>query len=163
LDKVVYGKGYPPVVRRGAARFRPPSEEGCPTPYIERPPALETSSGAEPHLLHEASPQPSYTPDHLDAWGQKVTRQPANSTCRLPPDPAPKRLQLGGTPFPYPSPASPTSSAIAHGNKRRDTRPELSLRSELHRGGLRYRVGYVVEVADVRVSVDVAFTRARLA
>jgi DNA mismatch endonuclease (patch repair protein) len=47
------------------------------------------------------------------------------------------------------------------GNRSRDTRPEIALRSTLHRRGLRFRTGFAV--AGVRCKVDVAFTRARLA
>ncbi len=45
---------------------------------------------------------------------------------------------------------------------RRDTKPELLLRRELHRRGLRYRVQVKVPGNDRR-SIDVAFTRVRLA
>jgi DNA mismatch endonuclease (patch repair protein) len=45
---------------------------------------------------------------------------------------------------------------------RRDTRPELLLRSELHQRGLRYRVQVKVP-GNRRRTIDIAFTRARLA
>ncbi|MER5702396.1 DNA mismatch endonuclease Vsr [Micromonospora sp. NPDC002296] len=45
---------------------------------------------------------------------------------------------------------------------RRDTRPELRLRSALHRLGLRFRVEVRV-LPDVRRTVDIAFTRQRVA
>ena len=45
---------------------------------------------------------------------------------------------------------------------RRDTRPEVALRSELHRRGLRYRVQVKVP-GNRRRTIDIAFTRARLA
>lgn len=45
---------------------------------------------------------------------------------------------------------------------RRDTAPELALRSELHRRGLRYRVVFRVPGRSRR-TIDIAFTRARLA
>jgi len=44
----------------------------------------------------------------------------------------------------------------------RDTRPELALRSELHRRGLRFRVDRAV-VAGVRTRADLTFTRSRVA
>jgi DNA mismatch endonuclease (patch repair protein) len=44
---------------------------------------------------------------------------------------------------------------------RRDTKPELDLRRELHRRGLRYRVD--VSVLGRRRRADVVFTRARVA
>ncbi|NCD19676.1 MAG: very short patch repair endonuclease [Actinobacteria bacterium] len=45
---------------------------------------------------------------------------------------------------------------------RRDTRPELAVRRELHRRGMRYRVEYRVPGLPRR-RVDVAFTKVRLA
>jgi DNA mismatch endonuclease (patch repair protein) len=92
-----------------------------------------------------------------------VTQQPQNSTTRISSGAVNKRFHLAGTSVPYPSPASPAASAMARGNRGRDTRPELFMRSALHRRGLRFRVGHVVRLAEVRVTVDVAFTRARLA
>jgi DNA mismatch endonuclease (patch repair protein) len=47
-------------------------------------------------------------------------------------------------------------------NRRRDTGPELALRSELHRRGLRFRVDFAPDPT-VRCRVDIAFTRARIA
>lgn len=49
-------------------------------------------------------------------------------------------------------------------NKRRDTGPELALRSELHRRGLRYRVDQPVRIGSERpVRPDVVFTRRKVA
>lgn len=48
-------------------------------------------------------------------------------------------------------------------NPRRDTKPELELRSELHRRGLRFRKDLPVRVPGRVVRPDVVFTRARLA
>ncbi|WP_228552970.1 MULTISPECIES: very short patch repair endonuclease [Mumia] len=45
---------------------------------------------------------------------------------------------------------------------RQDTKPELSLRRELHARGLRYRVAFPVP-GNRRRSIDIAFTRMRLA
>lgn len=45
--------------------------------------------------------------------------------------------------------------------RRRDTKPEAALRSELWRRGLRYRVD--VKVVGRRKRVDIAFTRAKVA
>ena len=47
-------------------------------------------------------------------------------------------------------------------NKRRDTSPELALRSELHRRGLRYRVDHR-PLPNIRYSADIVFARARVA
>jgi DNA mismatch endonuclease (patch repair protein) len=48
-------------------------------------------------------------------------------------------------------------------NPRRDTGPEVALRSELHRRGLRFRKDLPVRVPHRVVRPDVVFTRARLA
>lgn len=45
----------------------------------------------------------------------------------------------------------------------RDTLPELRIRRELHRRGLRYRVDLAVVPGTRRRRVDIAFTRARIA
>ncbi|GAA4361934.1 very short patch repair endonuclease [Angustibacter luteus] len=47
-------------------------------------------------------------------------------------------------------------------NTRRDTKPELRLRSELYRRGLRFRVCHR-PLASARYTADVVFTRARVA
>ena len=46
--------------------------------------------------------------------------------------------------------------------RRRDTKPEIELRRELHRRGLRYRVQVKVP-GNNRRTIDIAFTRVRLA
>ena len=48
-------------------------------------------------------------------------------------------------------------------NRRRDTKPELALRSELHRLGYRFRKDYRLQLEGLRVRPDVAFTLARVA
>jgi DNA mismatch endonuclease, patch repair protein len=48
-------------------------------------------------------------------------------------------------------------------NRRIDTRPEMQLRSELHRQGLRFRKDAVVKTPSIRVKVDVLFPRQRIA
>jgi DNA mismatch endonuclease (patch repair protein) len=48
-------------------------------------------------------------------------------------------------------------------NKGSDTKPELALRSELHRRGLRFRKDLRLVLGGVRVRPDVAFTRAKVA
>lgn len=49
------------------------------------------------------------------------------------------------------------------GNRRRDTRPELRLRSSLHAQGLRFRKDFPIQAMGRRVRADVAFTRWRVA
>src|SRR3954447_25332549 len=46
--------------------------------------------------------------------------------------------------------------------RRRDTAPELALRSLLHRSGLRYRVAWPIP-GQRRRTIDIAFTRVHLA
>lgn len=48
-------------------------------------------------------------------------------------------------------------------NRRSGTRPEVAVRSALHRAGLRFRKDLPVPVQGGRVRPDVVFTRARLA
>jgi DNA mismatch endonuclease (patch repair protein) len=48
-------------------------------------------------------------------------------------------------------------------NRRRDTSPEIALRSELHRRGRRFRVDFRVPGSGARRRVDVAFPRLKIA
>lgn len=50
-----------------------------------------------------------------------------------------------------------------HGNRKRNTQPELLVRSELHRRGLRFRKDYRVVLGKRSVRADVVFTRQRVA
>lgn len=52
---------------------------------------------------------------------------------------------------------------VMRGNRSRDTLPEMAVRRELHRRGLRYRVDYRPLPHARRRSVDIAFTRAKIA
>ncbi|MEU7905854.1 very short patch repair endonuclease [Actinoplanes sp. NPDC049118] len=59
-----------------------------------------------------------------------------------------------------------TSEAVSRSmkaNRRTGTGPERRVRSVLHRLGLRFRKDYLVTVAGVRVRVDIAFPRRRVA
>ena len=47
--------------------------------------------------------------------------------------------------------------------RRTDTKPEVHLRSALHRSGLRFRKDYRLDLHGVTVRPDVVFTRARVA
>lgn len=66
-------------------------------------------------------------------------------------EPEPPRISPGGA-------LSAKMSTLA----RRDTAPELALRRELHRRGLRYRIQFKVP-GNNRRRIDIAFTRTRLA
>jgi DNA mismatch endonuclease (patch repair protein) len=48
------------------------------------------------------------------------------------------------------------------GNRKRDTKPEVRLRSALHRSGLRFRKDRTVTAGPVRVRADVVFPSARV-
>lgn len=54
-------------------------------------------------------------------------------------------------------------TAIMRGNPSRDTRPEKEIRSLLHRRGLRFRKDYRARAADIKVRIDIVFTKRRLA
>lgn len=63
-----------------------------------------------------------------------------------------------------PRPPSASSEVIRRrmkAQKRRDTGPELEIRSQLHRLGYRFRVDY--PIPGTRRRVDIAFTRKRVA
>lgn len=61
-----------------------------------------------------------------------------------------------------PTASSPDVRLRMQAVRQRDTRPELALRAELHRLGLRYRVG-IPPLPNLRRRADVVFPRARVA
>ncbi len=63
----------------------------------------------------------------------------------------------------YPFPSSGAVSAAMRGNRKRDTGPELRLRSLLHAQGLRFRVNREIEVPGLKVRPDIVFTKKRVA
>lgn len=69
----------------------------------------------------------------------------------------------GGVIVPYPEPTSSSATTIGKANRRTDTKPEVALRSELHRRGLRFRKDLLIRAGGVRVRPDVVFTRRRVA
>jgi DNA mismatch endonuclease (patch repair protein) len=58
---------------------------------------------------------------------------------------------------------TPATRASMQANRRRDTGPELKVRSLLHAAGLRYRVDHVIRTPTLVARADIAFPRARLA
>jgi DNA mismatch endonuclease (patch repair protein) len=48
-------------------------------------------------------------------------------------------------------------------NRKRDTRPELAIRSALHARGLRFRVDHRLRLTEIAVRPDIVFTRRRIA
>ena len=63
----------------------------------------------------------------------------------------------------YPRPLNEGRSNNMRANRRADTKPEVALRSALHRLGKRFRKDHRVRAAGVSVKPDVVFTRARVA
>lgn len=60
-------------------------------------------------------------------------------------------------------PSSPAVTAVMKGNRRSDTKPEVALRSQLHRMGLRFRKDYPIRTDGLRTRVDIAFRAKRVA
>jgi DNA mismatch endonuclease, patch repair protein len=69
----------------------------------------------------------------------------------------------GGRRVPYPEPINAVATKIGKANRRTGTKPEVRLRSRLHRHGLRFRKDRVVRLGDVRVRPDIVFSRWRVA
>ena len=64
----------------------------------------------------------------------------------------------------YPASSSPGRGANMRAIRRVDTKPELALRSALHRRGYRFRKDYRLDLsAGARVRPDIAFTARRVA
>ncbi len=63
----------------------------------------------------------------------------------------------------YPYPSSPNVSAVMRRNLKTESKPEVLLRSQLHRRGLRYRKNKAVRVGDLVTYPDVVFGSARIA
>ena len=63
----------------------------------------------------------------------------------------------------YPRPLDEAVSYRMRQNKKRDTRPEMALRSELHGRGARFRVNLRVHADGISVRPDVVFTRKKVA
>ena len=64
---------------------------------------------------------------------------------------------------PIPQASSAGRRRNMQANRRRDTRPELALRSALHRAGYRYRCDLRIDLPEGRVRPDIVFTRKRVA
>lgn len=65
--------------------------------------------------------------------------------------------------LPYPYPNSEQVSARMRANRKRDTKPEIAVRSLLHAKGLRFRKHYAIKLADRTVRPDIVFTRRKVA
>lgn len=81
--------------------------------------------------------------------------------------PSDEKVAETNSPFPgqldAPDASSPAVRRVMQGNTKVDTKPEVALRSELHRRGLRFRKNYPIRVGEVLVRPDVVFTRQKLA
>ena len=58
---------------------------------------------------------------------------------------------------------TPGRSRIMASIKRRDTKPELAIRSVLHRRGLRFRKDLRIDLGTVKPRPDIVFSRAKVA
>ena len=65
--------------------------------------------------------------------------------------------------MPYPEPKDAAATEVGKGNRRTDTKPEVRLRSALHRRGLRFRKDLPIRAGAVRVRPDIVFTRGAVA
>ena len=63
----------------------------------------------------------------------------------------------------HPAPLNEGRSRNMQANRRADTKPEIRLRSALHRLGLRFRKDFRLQAGDVKVKPDIVFTRRRVA
>lgn len=63
----------------------------------------------------------------------------------------------------YPTPLTPGRSRNMAAIRRTDTKPEVALRSALHRLGYRFRKDYRFEASGVKVRPDVVFTARKVA
>jgi DNA mismatch endonuclease (patch repair protein) len=73
-------------------------------------------------------------------------------------------VNLGqGRVVPYPEPSSTAATTIGRANVRKDTKPEIALRSALHRRGLRFRKDLLVRFEGGWTHPDVVFTKAKVA
>lgn len=74
-----------------------------------------------------------------------------------------RELSVAGQRVPYPEPNSRASSNWARSTSNRETKPAVSIRSELHRLGLRFRKEHRIILPSASVRADIVFTAARLA
>lgn len=72
-------------------------------------------------------------------------------------------ISIGGRKVPYPHPSSAAATAVGQGNRRTGTKPEVAVRSLLHRHGVRFRKDHPIRAAGRLVRPDIALTRAKVA
>src|SRR4051812_14490768 len=64
---------------------------------------------------------------------------------------------------PSPGASSPAVRRVMQGNRSAGTRPEMALRSTLHRRGLRFRVSRWISASGTRMRPDIVFASPRVA
>lgn len=69
----------------------------------------------------------------------------------------------GGIVVPYPEPRDAAVSKVGRANLRVDTKPEILIRSAVHRRGLRFRKDHLLRAGEIRVRPDLVFTRWKVA
>jgi len=62
-----------------------------------------------------------------------------------------------------PQASSPEAAKRMRANRRRDSKPEVAIRSELHRRGYRFRVDRPIAVGSGRVRPDLVFPKSKVA
>ena len=62
----------------------------------------------------------------------------------------------------YPHPRNAAATAVMRGNRSSDTKPEVILRSILHRRGARFRKGFRIVTPSLTVRPDIVFPRRHL-
>jgi DNA mismatch endonuclease (patch repair protein) len=65
--------------------------------------------------------------------------------------------------IPYPTPTTPAVSAAMRGNTARETKPEIRVRSALHRQGFRFRKNLRIATQRRAVNADIVFVTHRVA
>ncbi|MEU4691842.1 very short patch repair endonuclease [Actinoplanes sp. NPDC023714] len=63
----------------------------------------------------------------------------------------------------YPAPLNAGRSRNMQANRRSNTKPEVALRTALHRLGYRYRKDLLIKLSDTRVRPDIVFTKRKVA
>lgn len=69
----------------------------------------------------------------------------------------------GGVVVPYPEPSSTAATQMGKANRRTGTKPEVALRSRLHRMGLRFRKDRAIVAGGMRTRADIVFGPAKVA
>jgi DNA mismatch endonuclease (patch repair protein) len=90
----------------------------------------------------------------------------SESVRRRRPEPPPGRRTVslgGGLSVPYPEPRDEAATRVGKSNRRVDSRPEVLIRSAVHRRGLRFRKDFLLHLGAARVRPDLVFTRCEVA